>query len=103
VCPPLYILDPKWNLETRKNYFAKKPFFTVEGLAMNKELSNILRIDVLCPKCQQINMQIAAKLMASLKFNCHFCKSPIDVSSNQEVKAALDDLKDFVEHSYVPN
>jgi hypothetical protein len=86
----------------KKTILPKKPFFTVEGLAMNKGLLNILRIDVLCPKCQQVNMQIAAKLMASLKFNCHFCKSPIDVSSNQEVKAALDDLKDFVEHSYMP-
>jgi hypothetical protein len=69
---------------------------------MNKGLLNILRIDVLCPKCQQVNMQIASELMASLQFNCHFCKSPIDVSSNQKVKAALGDLKDFVEHSYIP-
>jgi hypothetical protein len=69
---------------------------------MNKVLLKILRIDVLCPTCQQVNMQIVADLMASLQFNCHFCESSIDVSSNQEVKAVLDDVKDFVEHSYIP-
>ena len=69
---------------------------------MNKGLLNILRIDVLCPTCKQVNMQIVADIMASLQFNCHFCESPIDVSSNQKVKTALDDIKDFVNHSYMP-
>jgi hypothetical protein len=69
---------------------------------MNKGLLKILRIDVLCPKCQQINMPIAAEIIASPQFDCSFCKAPIDVSYDQEVKTALDDIKDFVEHSYTP-
>jgi hypothetical protein len=90
------------NLKKTSDLFHQRTILTVEAFLMNKNLLNILRIDVLCPTCQQVNIQIVADLMASLQFNCHFCKLPIDVSSNQKVKAALDEIKDFVDHSYVP-
>lgn len=70
---------------------------------MKKALLNILRLEVTCPECHKINMAIVADLIASPKFDCLFCKAPVDVNYNKEVKDALDDIKDFVEYSYKPN
>lgn len=69
---------------------------------MKRALLNILRLEVPCPECHNINVAIVAELIASPKFDCHFCKGPIDINYNKEVKHALDDLKDFIEYSYKP-
>jgi len=69
---------------------------------MNKGLLNILRIEVLCPKCQKTNVAIVAEIIASPQFNCYFCSAPINVNNDKEIKAVLEDLKDFVKYSYKP-
>jgi hypothetical protein len=89
-----------YNIEKRT--WLQKPFFSVEGLSMNKGLLHILRINVPCPKCQQINMATAAELIASPQFACSFCEALIDVSHDQKVTTGLDELKDFIENSYIP-
>ena len=69
---------------------------------MNKGLFNILRIEVLCPKCQKTNVAIVAEIIASPQFDCHFCSAPINVNNDKKIKVILEDLKDFVEYSYKP-
>ena len=47
-------------------------------------------------------MAIVAEIISSPQFDCYFCKEPKDVNYDEKIKAELDDIIDFVEHSYKP-
>ena len=68
--------------------------------AISNSLLEFLRLDVICPKCGEKNMELIKELIGTNEFNCSFCENKVSISGDVETQERLSALKDFVEHAY---
>ncbi len=65
-------------------------------------LMELLRLDIICPKCGQKNKELVKGLIETNEFNCFSCGNRANISGDSETQNRLAALKDFLAHSYVP-